>query len=237
MAVAGIAVVFAAGLPQWDATSANISKASSLKDELKSSETQQESLKLQISMLEKNIDIPSDIEIKTFNDNNEEQATKELLDHVVNLATTGGNKFISLSPAEVAPFWTPPPPPKTQDPNAPAAPTDAAASAAPAASATDTPAATDPNAAAAAASSAASLLVTKGYDLTIRGTYTSLQSFLRAMDKQRMIFDMSNFDLESESSSTTADAGSTVSDPDFPLRLKVTLRLALQHLEPSTGIK
>lgn len=225
MAAGGIALFVAMGLPQWDVFTANTTKAGTLRDSLKSSQATKDNLTVQISLLEKNIDIPADIQVKTFTNDTEEQATKELLDHVINLATSVGNKFISLNPATVDPFLAPKPKAKDKDGKEidPAAP--------PAAGASD-----GENKAAmqAAAEANAPALLTKGYELTVRGTYNTLQSFLRAMDKQTMILDMLNFDLENEAadtSSANSGAASTTFDPSLPLRLKVTLRLALQRVD------
>lgn len=243
MIAGSIYLVMSFAMPQLDTFNTNNTKSTSLKDELKSTEAQRDSLNLQISLLEKNIDIPANIQVKTFTNDTEEQAAKELLDHVVNLATGSGNKFISLNPATVEPFLAPPKP-AAKDPNDPNA---AGASPPPAAAAppitpgatTEAPAVSSPDdeKAAALAKAQESLppLVTKGYELNIRGTYNTLQAFLRAMDKQSLVMDMMNFELQNEAAGSTAGAavtpgGSTI-DPNFPLRLKVTLRLALQRIE------
>jgi len=240
---AGIYVVFSFGLPQWDAFSTNNAKSATLQSDLKAAQSEKDSLALQISLLEKNIDIPAGIQVKTFTNDTEEQAAKELLDHVVNLATHSGNKFVSLSPAKVDPFLVPKPaakPANGTDPSAPplATPTDAAAAVtpAPADGAPSFAPGSEEEKAAALAKAQDSLpsLVTKGYELTVRGTYSSLQAFLRAMDAQSMVMDMMSFDLENEAAGVNdgaAAAGTTTMDPNFPLRLKVTLRLALQRIE------
>lgn len=227
---AGIYGVISFGLPQWDAFTTNNTKAASLKDDLKSTQSQKENLNLQIALLEKNIDIPSDIQVKTFTDDTEAQATKEVLDHVVNLATDAGNKLISLNPATVPPFLTSKPKPKNAtDASANGASTSAAAPNTPAAS---TPAATDDKTAAMEqAQDSLPALITKGYELTVRGTYNSLQGFLRSMDKQAMVLDMMTFELENETANSTPGAANNTSDPNLPLRLKLTLRLALQRVE------
>jgi hypothetical protein len=235
---AGIFVVFSFGLPQWDTFTSNNSKSASLQSDLKATETERDNLNLQISLLQKNIDIPTDIQVKTFTNGSEEQAAKELLDHVVNLATGAGNKFVSLGPVVVEPFLAPPKPPET-NPNAPAdtatTPTEPPADLNAAAQTTPTPGSEDEKAAA-LAKAEASLppLLTKGYDLTIRGTYGTLQSFLRAMDQEKMVMDMLSFDLQNEAASGStpgAAASDKNSDPNYPLRLKITLRLALQRVE------
>lgn len=226
MAAGGIALFVAMGLPQWDVFTANTTKAGTLRDTLKSTQAMKDNLTVQVSLLEKNIDIPADIQVKTFTNDTEEQATKELLDHVINLATGVGNKFISLSPASVDPFLAPKPKAKDKDGKEI---DPAAAEAASGASAEDTKAAM-----LAAAEANAPPLLTKGYELTVRGTYDTLQSFLRAMDKQTMILDMLNFDLENEAVDTSAPSDASAAfDPSFPLRLKVTLRLALQRVDSS----
>lgn len=230
---AGVYVVFSFGLPQWDAFMTNNTKSASLQSDLKAAEAERDNLNLQISLLQKNIDIPADIQVKTFTNDNEEQAAKELLDHVVNLATGAGNKFVSLAPITVEPFLAPKQP-ENPDPNAQEGmmpnPVDPNAAPPPAPG-------SEEEKATALAKAEASLppLVTKGYDLTIRGTYNSLQSFLRSMDQQKMVLDMITFDLQNEAAGGTPAPGDSLAatpDPNYPLRLKITLRLALQRVEP-----
>src|SRR5262249_44905463 len=155
--------VISFGLPQWDAFTANNTKAASLKDDLKSTQSQKENLNLQISLLEQNIDIPSDILVKTFTDDTEAQANKEELDHFVNLATDAGNKFISRNPATVPPFLTPKPKPKNATDASGAAATNGASSPA----LPNTPSVSTPSSTAALEQAQDSLpaLVTKGYEL------------------------------------------------------------------------
>jgi len=152
------------------------------------------------------------------------------LDHVVNLATDAGNKLISLSPVTVPPFLTPKP-----KPNAAAATngasTPANAPAAPNAPALPTPGTDDKTAALQQAEDSMPALVTKGYELSVRGTYDSLQGFLRAMNQQAMVLDMMNFELDNEAANVTPGAANSTGDPSLPLRLKITLRLALQRVE------
>jgi hypothetical protein len=229
MIAGGIALVFGLGLPQMDAFNANTTKSASLKADLEAAQADKLNLNLQIAMLEKNIAIPRNIQIKTFSSDNEEEAAKELLDHVVNLATDSGNKFVGLSPAKVDPFLTPPKPKANSTATgAPASPTPAP----PPANATATTATSPDSTQDASAQASLPLLITKGYELTIRGSYASLQAFLHAMDQQLMVMDMLNFDLENEmADATTGGAAAGDSDPSLPLRLKVTLRLALQRMD------
>jgi len=228
MIAGGIALVFGLGLPQMDTFNANTTKSTSLKADLEAAQADKLNLNLQISMLEKNIAIPRNIQIKTFSSDNEEEAAKELLDHVVNLATDSGNKFVGLSPAKVDPFLTPPKPKA----NSTATGIAASATPAPPANATSTTATDSNSPQDASAQASLPLLITKGYELTIRGSYASLQAFLRAMDQQLMVMDMLNFDLENEmANATTGGAAAGDADPSLPLRLKVTLRLALQRMD------
>jgi hypothetical protein len=233
---AGVYVVFSFGLPQWDSFSANNTKSASLQSDLKAAEAERDNLNLQISLLQKNIDIPADIRVKTFTNDTEAQAAKELLDHVVNLATGAGNKFISLAPVTVQPFLAAPKAQGASDPNAPAGAATTPPPGDPNAAASPPPAGSEEEKAVALAKAQASLppLVTKGYELTIRGTYSTLQGFLRFMDQEKMVMDMMSFDLENEAASTSTNPGAATgktTDPNFPLRLKITLRLALQRVE------
>lgn len=211
MIVGGIALVVGVGLPQWDAFSNNSSRISTLNDEIKGLQVQKENLNATIALLEKNTAIPPGLEIRRYTDQNREEIIKSLLDGVVKLATGAGNRFISLTPSEVAPILAPPPPPKEGAGTKGATNTNAAAS-------------TDPNAAPAAPPP---LLSTFGYELAIRGTYDSLQGFLRAMDSQKELLELSSITLENEASKSGKGPDDTA-DPHFPIRLTAKVRLALQ---------
>ena len=187
LAVAGVALIFYAGLPQWDVYNTNTTKAASLNDELKSSQAQKIELDASIARLKHNIALPLDIDVQAFTSDTESTATKALLDHVVGLATQANNKFISLSPAEVPPLFTPPSDDKSDTANS-----DSASNKQNDSTSKDNQVTKNANGDTTKSDDSA-LLVTKGYELTIRGTYDSLQYFLRAMDAEKKVFDLYNF--------------------------------------------
>ncbi len=241
MIAAGIALVVAVGLPQFDAYNASNTELTSLKDEITSLETQKTSLAAQIKILEKNTDIPSDIKVKTFTPDTREQMIKQMLDQAVGLASGTGNIFISLSPVEVAPF------PGTAE----AAAKDGQSGDAAQGENKDTANSDQSESADASAGAEASgadgeskepppppapTLSTFGYELAVRGTYDTIQKFLQKMTQQKELMEILEMTLENEatatSGSSSSSGSSTLANPKSPIKLKVTLRLAMQQVEP-----
>lgn len=213
----GIAIVVGLGLPQLDAFNASNTQVNDMNQQIKDLAVQKETLNAQITLLEKNTDIPPGIEIRTYTADNKEQTIKELLDGVVGLATEAGNRFISLTPAEADPVIPPPPP--TPDKSKDAAAT-AGTTPAPATGTGDEkkePVLPPP------------IMSTFGYDLAIRGTYDSIQNFLRAMDAQKELLEISGIRLENEAGSDQVNSsGEKITDSSAPIRLTAKLRLAMQ---------
>jgi hypothetical protein len=235
---AGVAVVFAFGLPQWDAFSSNNSQLGSLNEDIKNLDAQKTNLGTQISLLQKNTDVPAGITIRTYNDQTREKIIKSLLDQVVGLATGAGNKFISLVPSDVAPVLPPVQPAKTPDQSAAKATitettanSPNAASATPGgATATTTAGATATASTSGAPAPSAPVLDTFGYDLTIRGSYNTVQGFLRAMDAEKELLEIGSITLENEARGYQPDAD-RISDPNYPIRLTARIRIALQPVK------
>lgn len=221
--VGGIALFIGLGLPQWDAYSNSNSQVTDLNQQITDLGVQKDTLNAQIALLEKNTDIPPGIEIKTYTPDTKEATIKELLDQVVGMATQAGNKFISLTPTEAEPIL--PPAPASKDGKAKegdAAKTTEAGAAA----------AADANGEKKEPVLPAPILSTFGYDLAIRGTYNSIQNFLKLMDDQKALLEISAIRLENEAASDpAAGGGDKVTDPSAPIRLTAKLRLALQPIE------
>jgi hypothetical protein len=210
--VAGAAIVGLVGLPQWDTFSNNQTQVTSLNDELKSLDAQKVSLTAEIGQLEKNSIIPKDVEVQVYTDKNREQIIKSMLDHVVGLATQQtGNLFISLAPSDESKNTPAPPPPPTKG-AADTAQTAANAGGEP-------PVAPSP------------VLNKFSYELSVRGTYSSIQNFLKEMAKQKALMEIASMRLENEQGTTTVSADSPA-DPFHPIKMTATIRLALQ---PSQG--
>jgi hypothetical protein len=134
---------------------------------------------------------------------------------VVQVSNDTGNVFISLTPFDAEPIVPPPPPPDKTDGSTTASAT--------------TTGSTDPNKPEAPP---APLLSTFGYEIDMRGTYDSLQSFLRNMDQQKELMEVFSITLQNEafpdpSKPPTTDPNSSP-DPKFPIRLNAKLRLVLQ---------
>ncbi|WP_373533211.1 hypothetical protein [Vampirovibrio sp.] len=218
----GIAIFVGLGLPQFDAYTANTTQFNALSDELKNLQIEKDSLTGQIAILEKNTDIPPDIKVKTFTEDTREVVIKQMLDQVVGLATGAGNKFISLAPAEVDPLIS--------------SSATASAEGEPAADATNAPAdAATPEEGAEGEPVAPPppMLTTFGYQLAVRGTYNTIQSFLRLMAQEKELMEMTAINVVNESNNKdTAGATDTLYDPGSPIKLMVTIRLAMQQVAP-----
>jgi hypothetical protein len=236
--VAGIAgslvLVFLLTLPQWDSFSSKNTQVTALKDEVKSLETQKTTLDAQITLLERNTDIPPGITIRKYNEETRAQIIKELLDKMVTLSTSAGNRFISLLPADVDAIITPAP--------AAAGTTHAVGTTGATSSTVTAPntgttvttattttatgvTTTDPN-----AGLPKPLLSTFGYDLSIRGSYDTLQRFLKTMDVEKELMEITSITLENEISAIPGATSTTgvMPDPQYPIRMTARIRLAMQ---------
>ena len=218
----GIAIVVGLGLPQLDAFNASNGQVNDMNQQIKDLAVQKETLTAQITLLEKNTDIPPGIDIRTYTADNKEQTIKEMLDGVVGLATEAGNRFISLTPSDADPVI--PPPAATADKGK-----DAATGAAQTPAAGATASGDDKKDAALPPP----IMSTFGYDLAIRGTYDSIQNFLKAMDGQKELLEISGIRLENEAGNDQVNSsGERITDPSAPIRLTAKLRLAMQPVGP-----
>lgn len=216
----GIAIVVGLGLPQLDAFNASNTQVNDMNQQIKDLAVQKETLTAQIALLEKNTDIPPGIDIRTYTADNKEQTIKEMLDGVVSLATEAGNRFISLTPADADPVIPSPAP--TADKGKDAAATGTAQSSAADADSDKKQSALPPP-----------IMSTFGYDLAIRGTYDSIQNFLKAMDGQKELLEISGIRLENEAGNDQVNSsGERITDPSAPIRLTAKLRLAMQPVGP-----
>lgn len=215
----GIGLLVAVGLPQLDAYNASNTELTRLNEEMTSLQSQKESLTAQIAILEKNTDIPPDIKIKTYTDKNREAVIKQLLDQVVGLATGAGNKFISLKPAEVEPMV------------GVSAPETADGKAAGDQKATSPPPANDANTEA-APEPPPPMLNTFGYELSVRGTYDTIQKFLKAMAGEKELLEINAINVTNETNVSGGPTPDSLADPSYPIKLTATIRLAMQQVDP-----
>jgi len=223
----GGAIIMMVAMPQWDSWNASNNQVNALKEEIKNFTAQQDSLKAQVALLRQHTDVPLGVIIRTYNEGNREQIIKSLLDHVVNLAMGAGNRFISLKPSDAAPMIPPPAPSaaaaKTGTTTTTTTSTTTAASATTSTTTSTTP---DANAEAEAAV-APPPLTTFGYDMAIRGSYDTLQRFLRIMGQQKELLEIVSLTLDNEALKGKAGSAGTP-DPSRPLKLTAHLRLAIQ---------
>jgi hypothetical protein len=212
----GIAVFVGFGLPQFDAFTANTSQLNTLNDELKNLQLEKDSLTGQIAILEKNTDIPPDIKVKTYTSDNREAVIKQMLNQVVELATGVGNQFISLSPKEVDPLI-----------DTPAAPVKGGTSQAQSGKSETQTSKGE------AVSPPSPMLTTFGYQLAIRGTYETIQNFLKQMAQEKELLEITTINLVNESTSKGSTASTAAMyDPGAPIKLTATIRLAMQPVSP-----
>jgi hypothetical protein len=213
-------------MPQWDSWNASNNQVNALKEEIKNFTAQQDSLKAQVALLRQHTDVPLGVTIRTYNEGNREQIIKALLDHVVNLAMGAGNRFISLKPSDAAPM-IPPPAPSASAAKTTTTTTTSTTTAASATTSTST-STTDANAEAEAAV-APPPLTTFGYDMAIRGSYDTLQRFLRIMGQQKELLEIVSLTLDNEAvKGKAASSSAGIPDPSRPLKLTAHLRLAIQ---------
>lgn len=234
--VAG-ASVFMMGMPNFAGLQQAWAKKTELETNLKNLATTETSLQAEIASLKQQMQLPNDITLRKHTPENLQANVKSILDKVLDMAAMDNNTIISLAPWKDVPPILPPPPAPPQGTAAPAA----ANAAAPAAG--TTPA--DPNAP--PPPPPPPPLTVVGYDLAIRGTFGSVQAFLKDMDKQKELVEISNIQIVNEhgpdrGAAADQDASSQTEqknspgpllDPDRPIKLFMKLRLVL---EPASGI-
>lgn len=250
MIVVGLGVLGMFGSEQWTNFSNNTIQADTLNKEIQAMTQQQQGLQRSIDTLKKGVDLPENITIQEYTPETRDAVIKAVVDQVVGKATSTGNTLISLSPATVDPF-IPAEDPEAKDPNAAADP-----NAAPAEGADPNATPADPNAEPVdpAATGAPVITIgeqasgppkpsleTFGYELIIRGTYDSLQAFLRSLASNRELMEVMNIRLENETgvSRVMPDAstggGDVALDPSRPIKMTATLRLVMQSAVNKPG--
>jgi hypothetical protein len=224
---ASVAIMMLFAMPQLDAWMAGNNQVNALKEEIKNLGAQQTALQSQISLLERNTDIPAGVTIRTYTEENREQIIKFMLDQVVSLAMGAGNRFISLKPSEVDPMIAPPPPPAKGAAGAVATttttqtPSSSTTTVPNTTSTSTTPGSTD-------ASAPTPVLTTFGYDLAVRGSYDTLQRFLRIIGQQKELMEIVSMTIDNEAAAEKGGGTTKAVDPNHPLKLTAHLRLAMQ---------
>lgn len=236
MILIGLAVFGMYGMSMWEEFSNNIVTADTLKQEIQVLEQTQQGVQTRIDNLKKGVDLPDNVTIREYTPETRDAVIKLVVDQVVHKATENGNTLISLTPTAVEPII----PAETEeentsaagvnpnDPNAlaaldnadlGAAPVDPAATGAPVITIGETE-----------KGPPKPTLETFGYELAVRGTYDSIQAFLKSLANNRELMEMLSIKIENEAgvSRVTADATSTPFDPSRPIKLTATIRLVLQ---------
>lgn len=200
MVVGGLALLVMFGLPQFDALMTNIQRKQELENQLTSATQTRDILSSSVQELRRRTTQGSEINIRKYTLQDKEKQIKEILDQVVRAAGKTGNKFISLEPVEVPPLFTPPPPPTEEELKK--------------AQERGEPPPEPP-----------AKLDTFGYEFAIRGTYRTIQAFLKAMDDHTELMELHAIVLTNE-----AAEASVTDDVDFehPIRLTAKLRMVLQ---------
>ncbi|MEM0952224.1 MAG: hypothetical protein AAGI66_08810 [Cyanobacteria bacterium P01_H01_bin.74] len=221
--VGGIALFFALGLPQWDEYSAKKNEIETLKIEKQNLENQKTVLGTQIKVLEKQVNTPLGFDVVTYTEPTKAKMIKAMLDHVINLSSQAGNLFIKLSSVEKTPQEI--------------AQEQAAAQAQLASKQNPDKNNLLANLTSDDANTAEEPVVlppslnTFKYQLSVRGSYASIQKFLQLIDSQKALLALSDLTLENEQISleNTGD-GQTVFDPTHPIKLTVNLLITMQNV-------
>ncbi len=228
--VASIGLGIFVGMPQWTAYSDANTQVDGLNTDIKTLDASKEDLTSHIALLEKNTDIPLGVRVRRFNDQNREQIIKALLDQVSLLATSAGNRFISLAPSkDVQPMIEAPPVLKAAPMEAPATTTTTSTTATSDGSTADT---SSSDSKSKVTPLPAPILSTFGYDMVTRGTYATIQNFLRLMNDQKELLEINGILVENEMVPVAGALPGPLANPNFPIRLTSHIRFALQPETP-----
>ncbi len=253
MILVGLGILGMFGSEQWNNFSNNTIQADTLNKEIQSMTQQQEGLQRSIENLKKGVDLPQNITIREYTPETRDAIIKAVVDQVVGKATASGNTLISLTPVTVDPF-IPADVPETPDPNAPADPNAAPADGSTPPAEGGEAAAPNPDAVDPASTGAPVIAIgeqapagppkpaleTFGYELAIRGTYDSLQSFLRSLASNKELMEVLNIRIENETGVSrvmpdkSTGTGDVALDPSRPIKLTATIRLVMQSASSKT---
>ncbi|MEB3287168.1 MAG: hypothetical protein VKJ04_06660 [Vampirovibrionales bacterium] len=218
------AAVFMLGLPNLKLIQESWAAKTSLETEIKNSDTVESSLRVQVETLKQQMKLPNDIIIRKHTPENLQANVKEILNKVLKLASRNNNKIISLAPwSEVPPIL----PPQA----AAAVPAETQANTENAGGEDEKPAAPAPPP-----------LTVVGYELSLRGSFEAVQGFLKEMEKQTELVDISSIQIvneqgpdrgaEDRSSGGRSEQNETsdapIMDPTKPIKLIAQLRLVLE---------
>lgn len=233
MIIGGIGLVAGVGLPQWDAYSAHTTEIATLNADIKTNTDNRDNLKTQITLLENKTDVPEGIVIESFTETTREAVIKKILDQIVGISSDTKNKFISLLPKEVDPIVSTAKPPEGSVPTPGGVNNIASSGVSTNTTTGSTTMNTDGSTDGKASAPPPPLLSTFGYEISIRGTYDTIQQFLKAIAAQKTMMEINSITLANESDNDVnsgSNSGTGISNPAYPIRLTAKFRLALQQV-------
>ncbi|MDX2084456.1 MAG: hypothetical protein SFZ03_03600 [Candidatus Melainabacteria bacterium] len=225
-------------------------KSQNLEAEIKQLDAQSSQIQSDISRLEREIGLPKDLAVRTYTPDTLEQNIKGLMDTIIGLATYHGSDLISLKPIGTSIQQTGEPATSSDD-SAPAADgstaTDGGKTAkapppdknTPATASDAANASPDGNGEGKADSKPANTvnLMVHSFDLSIRGRYQSILSFLEEMRAFRELVEIETIALENEAGPARTEANATQShvNPLKPIKLTARMKLYLLPADQFAG--
>ncbi len=206
--------------PQWEAVSTNQTKLSDTKTATEGLLTQKQALQTEVDRLKKEKNLPLDVVIRRYTPTTRQAVVKEILDEVVNYAAESNNKLISLEPYNATPIVTASQEEEDAKNDKEKSKNKSKKGSSSSKNSEDNPDEPKP-----------SPLTVVGYEMSIRGTYDSIQNFLARMEDHKDLIEVSSIDLLNEAGparKSTTKTPKAILDPSRPIRLNAKLRLILQ---------
>ncbi|MGE0201829.1 MAG: hypothetical protein AB7P76_12800 [Candidatus Melainabacteria bacterium] len=209
-------LLFMVGGEQFGKLQTNMTTISSAQGTIESLTTQENTLRSEVTTLKAAGLLPPGIHVRKIPPTESlETLVKDTLDQVVSFASRNNNKLIRLEPTDAPPIVPPPPPP---EPTASGAPAPETAEEAP-----------------------VSPIISVGYKLALRGTYATIQDFLREVDRNKDLVEVYSVVLINEQGPARGKNGATASgdqdilgkpelfDPSKPIEMNAVLRLVFER--------
>ncbi|MBX2860159.1 MAG: hypothetical protein KTR14_02920 [Vampirovibrio sp.] len=176
-------------------------KVGALKDEVALLTAQKEGAEKDLERYKQKVELPEGITIRRFEPNKLEEHLKVILDNIVDIADGSGNQVMALEKQDNLVFSVPTPPSEAGKP-----PEE---------------------------QEAPPPIELKGfqYDMTVRGTYSSLVDFIAAVSREKELVEMATIRVENEAGPNRTDAVKGQVDVGLLKPVKMDLRLKL-YLRP-----
>lgn len=212
----GIFLMMQFGLPQWDQFTANLNTINSAGARLQNFQATRDALANEVRKLRNTDTLPAAVQIREFSGDNLQEMVKGMLDDVVGFAAANNNKLVQLKPYAADPFIKPP---QLENDNTPFGQKKEL-----------TPEQEKQL-------EESRQLQTIGYELVIRGTYGTIQSFLKDMEQYGELVEISSIELVNEAGADRSGTDPLVDggqadvlfDPSRPIRATMNLRLGLKR--------